>query len=519
MVHFAALALVLALRAEAALTALTTNGHITGHPAPGLEAVTEYLGIPYAKPPTGNLRFAPPQPFVGTKPYVAANYGYGCPDTPNPAVGFPDFTPQAQQVINYFSANSGASQSEDCLTMNIWTADNSTGVDCANLPVMVFLYGGRFTYGASNSTFFNGARLANAENVVVVTVNYRLNVFGFPNAPNITQNAGLRDQRLAVEWLAVNVAAFGGDRRRITLFGQSAGGVSIDYWAYAYRKLPLVAGLISESGNALSFPLNTANQSLSNWYNVTKTLGCGADASTFACMLTKNWTDIKAAAAKAPSASSGNPLRSIPAFYPSADNDTVFPNYTALSEAGAFAKLPYLLGNNNFEQGYYALPSFKKNVTVTIAQGDSFLLNSFTCPNEFQAANRAAHGVSVWLYRYFGDWPNINLYPANNDYPGQVVSQGSGAYHGTELEMVFGNPDLVSNLPNTSNESKMIKLMQGAWAAFARNPASGLATYGWPQYKPGTNSLILLAKNNTPTAEAVDPSLYFADCAGYVPSS
>ena len=77
--------------------------------------------------------------------------------------------------------------------------------------------------------------------MVVVTVNYRNNIFGFPGAPNVTQNAGLRDQRLAVEWLAVNVAAFGGDPLLITLFGQSAGAVAIDYWAYSYEKLPIVA--------------------------------------------------------------------------------------------------------------------------------------------------------------------------------------------------------------------------------------------------------------------------------------
>jgi cholinesterase len=193
--------------------------------------------------------------------------------------------------------------------------------------------------GHTNSPFFDGEFLAKAQNVVVVTVNSRTNIFGFPGAPGITQNAGLRDQRLAVEWLQKNIGGFGGNSALITLFGQSAGAVAVDYWAYAYVKDPIVKGLISESGNALSFPLNTENATISNWYNVTKTLGCGASESSFDCMLTKNWTDIKAAAAKAPSASSGNPLRSVPAFYPTPDGETVFANYTALSEAGAYAKI------------------------------------------------------------------------------------------------------------------------------------------------------------------------------------
>lgn len=79
--------------------------------------------------------------------------------------------------------------------------------------------------------------------------------------------------------------------------------------------------------------------------------------------------------------------------------------------------------------------------------------------------------------------------------------------------MVFGNPSGVSGLPNTNAENEMIALMQGAWAAFARDPAGGLTKYGWPEYNPNTNSLIRLAYNNSPTAEFVSPSLYFAACA------
>jgi cholinesterase len=180
---------------------------------------------------------------------------------------------------------------------------------------------------------------------------------------------------------------------------------------------------------------------------------------------------------------------------------------------------PIILGNNNFEQGYYALPDYRKNITVTIAEGDSFLLNSFTCPNEYQAASRATHKVPVWTYRYFGNWSNIELFPPNNDYPGQVISQGSGAYHGSELEMVFGNPSGVSGLPNSRAEDEMICLMQTAWATFARDPANGLTRLGWPKYESRPDSLIRLAYNNVPHAEFVDPALYFAACANYTPSA
>ncbi|KAK5118771.1 hypothetical protein LTR85_007977 [Meristemomyces frigidus] len=503
-------AALLVLGATADLTVNTTNGLITGHAASNISSIHEFLGIPFAQPPVGDLRFAAPVAYNGSGSYVASDWGYDCPDTPNAAVGYPGFTPQAQRVIDYFSANSGTPQSEDCLTLNIWTPSNATAG--SDLPVMIFLYGGRFTYGHTNTPFFDGQFLADAENVVVVTPNYRDNIFGFPGAPDNVQNVGLRDQRLAVEWISDNIAGFGGDPSLMTLFGQSAGAVSIDYWAFAYTDDPIVSGLISESGNALSFPVNTENVTISDWYNVSGTVGCGTSGDTLPCMRTVNWTDIKAAAAKAPSASSGNPLRSIPAFYPTPDGQLVFANYTTLSNEGAFAKLPYLLGNNNYEQGYYVLPDYLKGVNVTVASGDDFLLSSFTCPNAFQAGNRLAYDVPVWLYRYFGNWSNIELYPPTAAYAGQVIGEGSGAYHGSELEMVFGNPSGVSGIANSAPENEMIALMQGAWAAFARDPVNGLTAYGWPEYDPSTESLILLALNDTPTAEFVIPSVYNAAC-------
>lgn len=173
---------------------------------------------------------------------------------------------------------------------------------------------------------------------------------------------------------------------------------------------------------------------------------------------------------------------------------------------------PYLLGNNDNEQGYYALPDYRKNITVTLAEGDSFLLGSFTCPNQFEADARRAQNVPVWVYRYFGDWANVRLFPPNPAFAGQVLSDGSGAYHGAELEMVFGNPSGVSGIANTKAETQVIALIQGAWAAFARSPATGLSWYGWPKYNPATKSLIRLAYNNSVTPSFVSPSLYFAGC-------
>lgn len=229
-------------------------------------------------------------------------------------------------------------ESENCLTLNVWSKPSHDWPDRAK-AVLVFFYGGRFTTGNSNTPLLNGQYLADAENVVVVTVNYRINVFGFPGAPGHSQNAGMRDQRLAIEWLRDNVASFGGDLSKITIFGQSAGAVAVDYLAYAYADDPIVNGFIQESGNAFSFPLNNMSTTLRNWYSVSTELGCGSSGDTIDCMREKDWQDIKNAAGKVSSAYSGTVLRPIPAFYPVPDEEIIFSDYLALTNAGKFTRL------------------------------------------------------------------------------------------------------------------------------------------------------------------------------------
>lgn len=127
---------------EKYLTVDSTNGPITGHRASNASCVVEYLGIPYVKPPVGDLRFTPPKRFVSTQPYEAAAFGYDCPLTTLKPIDYPDFTPQAQRIVNFFSSSAGTPQSEDCLTLNIWSKP-TVNADEANKPVFVFFYGGR----------------------------------------------------------------------------------------------------------------------------------------------------------------------------------------------------------------------------------------------------------------------------------------------------------------------------------------------------------------------------------------
>lgn len=124
------------------LTVATSNGLVTGHIAPETSCVREYLGIPYAKPPIGELRFAAPQPIDRQGTYVAANFGADCPLTPSKPVDYPGFTPQAQRIIRYFASGAGTPQDEDCLTLNIWSKATAKAA-AAKKPVVVIFYGGR----------------------------------------------------------------------------------------------------------------------------------------------------------------------------------------------------------------------------------------------------------------------------------------------------------------------------------------------------------------------------------------
>ncbi|GKT43485.1 cholinesterase [Colletotrichum spaethianum] len=320
------------------LTVETSNGPIKGHLASNNSSVLEYLGIPYVKPPVGNLRFALPESFTSNRSYEASKFGFDCPLSPSPQIDYPGMTPQAQRIIEYFASAAGTPQSEDCLTLNIWTR-RTNKVRSFGKPVIVFFYGGRFAIGNTYSPFYNGKYFAAAQDIVLVTVNYRLNIFGFPGAPGHPQNLGLRDQRAAVEWVRDNIAGFGGDPIKITIAGQSSGGVAVDYWSYAYTKDPIVNGIIAPSGNAFSFPLNSPGVPERNWNSIVATVNCTNATDVMECMRAQKWEDIKAAAATVRPTSSSSVLRAIPPFYPTVDNELVFPDYVSLTKSGSFSQL------------------------------------------------------------------------------------------------------------------------------------------------------------------------------------
>ncbi len=189
----------------------TTAGTVEGSEENGL---CVFRGIPFAAPPVGELRFKPPQP---VEPWdgirKATSFGPISLQAPNEMLeGLlpPSDPPQPQ--------------SEDCLYLNVWTP----GVDDAARPVMVWIHGGAFTIGSGSEDYYNGANLASRGDVVIVTINYRLGALGFLNLPALGEtNFGMRDQVVALKWVQANIANFGGDPGNVTIFGESAGGMSV----------------------------------------------------------------------------------------------------------------------------------------------------------------------------------------------------------------------------------------------------------------------------------------------------
>jgi hypothetical protein len=173
-------------------------------------------------------------------------------------------------------------------------------------------------------------------------------------------------------------------------------------------------------------------------------------------------------------------------FHPTIDNITVFADYEQLSASGAFARIPLLAGNADHEDGWYRLAGYAARLNFTDAQWTLFSERAFTCPTSYSTKYRVQFGVPTWRYRYHGDWGNLRLY---NSTAG-LGDQGSGAYHGSDLNMVFGTAEDVSGLENIPAEDATSKYIMGAWAAFARDSKQGLSKYGWPAYNPNGKAQI-----------------------------
>jgi carboxylesterase type B len=340
---------------------------------------------------------------------------------------------------------------------------------------------GSLKIGTGSLLIYNGSSFAAFQDVVVVTFNYRTNIFGFSNSPEIApgqQNSGFLDQRLALQWVQSNIASFGGDPSRVTIFGESAGAESVkQLLAQPPSPLPFHAAIIQSTGTDISRPPSTSYEQVVAHFNCTAT----AAASQLTCLRNVLAADIKTYISQ--NSIDFNPV----------PDQTFTEDINPYITTHKLADVPILIGSNANE-GSILLPSLGLGNTTlpaaailslllpsvntsTIAailtspfytglQNDTFALIAqvatdlvITCPTSSVANLLAANGYEVWRYYYKASFPNTNYFP------------NAGAYHSSEIPQVFGTYPLASA---TTDQEGLSKFTQSAWAAFAeRGP-------GWP---------------------------------------
>ena len=466
---------------------------------PGVRA---YLGVPFAAPPVGDLRWKPPQPAASWQGVrEAGEYSHACWQTPYPA-----------SAAIYQSKLPPLS--EDCLYLNVWTPAHS---DKDALPVMVWIHGGGFTRGSANLSSYAGDVLA-AKGAVVVTINYRLGVFGFFAHPALTAesahhasgNYALLDQLAALEWVKKNVAKFGGDPNRVTIFGESAGSWAVNILMAS----PLARGLfqraIGESGGSFD-----AMETLADAEKKGLAL---ADARGITQDPLKSLRAIPAeellAASHADTAQAFVDGWVLPRdvysiFAEGKQNDVPLVAGSNADEGTTLAPQAALLKTGMFvagaQQRYGA--SAAEFLKLYPADTDEEAVQSF-----YAAFRDRVFGwqMRTWvrLQARTGHTP-ARLYYFTRRAPGPAAAR-LGAFHALEIAYVFGN--FAWPFPWEDADRQLSDAITSYWVNFARTGdpnASGLVP--WPAYDPKRDELLELSEQIRVRAQVNKPGLDFFD--------
>ena len=448
-----------------------------------------FLGIPYAAPPVGALRWRPPAPPAPWQGVLEAN-------------AFSNSCPQAATFLG------PASDTEDCLYLNVWTPDPAPA---ELLPVMVWLHGGGNTTGSAGDfvplnvggRFYDGRTLAEERNVVVVSLNYRLGVLGFFAPAALAQedtaypfagNQGLLDQRAALRWVRDNIAAFGGDPNNVTIFGESAGSQDVCLHVVSPGSLGLFHRAISESGGCTTRE-TTAAEAAATAQTLAEAVGCGGVPDVLGCLRQVSVADLLAHV-PAGMDSSG--------FGPVVDGSFTPDQPRTLFDSGQFAKVPYILGSNADEGTLFFLgvPPVTTEAEYRAALQDRFgdraeqveavypvsnfaspqaaLVRAFgdvalVCDTYDSARRAAAGGAPTYLYNFARPIPLPILQPLM-----------LGATHGAEIAYIFG-----SVTPPEEADRMLGLAMQGYWTRFARDgDPNGENALEWPPYSDAVDQRI-----------------------------
>lgn len=454
-----------------------------------LKEVRVFEGMPYAAPPVGERRWQLPQPpesWNGVRD--ATHPGSRCPQVPDAVEGGP------------------SSVDEDCLTLNVTVPRRRSD---RPLPVMVWVHGGGFKTGAGSDV--NVRRLAVDGEVMVVTFNYRLGIFGFFGLPGLDGSGsfGLADQQEALRWVRRNAAAFGGDPRNVTLFGESAGGDGV----CAQLTSPTAAGLfdraVMQSGSCTE--LNVTNTILpgvgpafDTWKpsplveatgtSVAATLECADPATAITCLREKGVSELLTATAQG----------GFPVYWSPAIGTRLLPEHpaTALS-SGRFNRVPVLVGSTHNEGTFFAAAFFGDTLTAdaywyflmtafgaeTPRVAERYPLGAFNSPTHAWAAiisDRAYACPTLTSLHRLADWvPTYGYEFADRSAPVFFSLPPVGfpleAFHGSELPYLF---ELTTPVQLTPAQQALSELMIRSWAGFAhRGEPNGAGLPHWPRFR------------------------------------
>jgi carboxylesterase type B len=469
------------------LVVSTDDGKLQGKHAEGID---QFLGIPYAAPPVGALRWRAPQPaqpWRGIRPATA--YGHRCPQLP--------------------SGNGPREDTEDCLFLNVFTPAGYRAGRGGGLPVLFMIHGGGLTTGAGDQ--HDGSLIVNTDHIVVVSINYRLGVFGFLDVPGLgtspltaNGNYGLLDQMAALRWVQRNIAAFGGDPRRVTIAGESAGGWSVCALMTSPLARGLFHGVIMESGSCAS---RTPAQAQSAGLAFAAGAGCPVSATTGAATVASCLRGLPEATLLTASASYS-------ALFASGGPELPLPPAQAVAE-GDYARVPLLMGTNHdegrtFTQGFasytqqqytqlidalygslapavlarYPWSAYASPYTASYAIGavwtdSGYITGIGGCPEQNLAAQFAST-TRTFFYQFDDEHaPGLNM-----DLPGYQW----GAGHAMELAYLwpsFNNGYSLYDLltPAQLQLSRQMVVWWGAFTRFGAPQAPGQPF--WPAYTSG----------------------------------
>jgi para-nitrobenzyl esterase len=451
------------------------------------DSIDEFLGVPYAAPPVGDLRWQPPHaPAHWPQTRSAATFGNTCP----------------QQQRGVFAA---PSNTEDCLYLNVF-APHAAAVAATKRPVMVWFYGGGLFSGESND--YDASKLVGRGNVVVVTLNYRVGALGFLSHPALNAeghafaNYGIMDQQFALKWVQRNIAAFGGDPQNVTIFGQSGGGTAV----MANLVSPLSKGLfhraINESGTRIA--VTSPATALQAGKDFAAAAGCGDQSTKCLRALTvEQVLDHQSGIVK------------YVTDFPSVDGTVItHPAFEAFSK-GLFNRVPLLTGLVADEQAFF-LPEANTHKSLTKDDFEKYaasfgLQHAETLLNKYPLANYASPSLAeiamaqgaksctarqldrqwakyVAVYAYEFDDRTAPSYFPDLSYPMR-------AYHTSELQYLFplfhggqGTPH-----PLSAAQQKLSDDLVDYWTTFARsgnpNHPGKAQPPEWPRYSPAADTI------------------------------